>query len=206
VALGLSHRELLLHLSETKAASAIGPGIEVGPQTAKVLFSLVEQAPIPVVLDADALNALPHAQLQLLQKARCQPILTPHPMEMARLMNMSTAHVQAQRAKVAMALARRTLAFVVLKGAGTLVASPDGVLAVNTSGTSGIATAGSGDVLTGLLAGLLAQGMSTLEACQAAVFLHGRAGEWAAGRHGDRGMLAGDILEGVCHLYSEWKL
>jgi NAD(P)H-hydrate epimerase len=206
VALGLAHQALLLRLAQNKAAIAIGPGIETGPETAELLFSLLAQMPIPVVLDADALNALPHSQLERLQKARCQPILTPHPGEMARLMNSSTAEIQARRAEVAMDLSRRTLAMVVLKGAGTLVASPDGTLAVNTSGTPGMATAGSGDVLTGLLLGLLAQGMSTLEACQAAVFLHGAAGERAAFRHGERGMLAGDILEGVSRLYAEWKL
>jgi len=205
-ALGPKHQAPLLCLSENKAAIAVGPGIETGPQTAELLFALVAQAPMPVVLDADALNALPHEQLHRLQEACCQPVLTPHPGEMARLMNMSTAQVQAQRAEVAMALARRTLALVVLKGADTLVASPEGRLAVNTSGTPGMATAGSGDVLAGLIAGLLAQGMSTLEACQAAVFLHGRAGEWAAQQHGERGMLASDILKGVCHLYAEWKL
>jgi len=205
-ALDLSCQELLLQLSQNKAAIAIGPGIETGPQTAQLLFSLVEQTPIPVVLDADALNALPHSQLQNLQKARCQPVLTPHPGEMARLMNMPITKVQEQRSEVAMELAQRTLALVVFKGADTLVASPDGTLSVNTSGTPGMATAGSGDVLTGLLAGLLAQGMSTLEACQAAVFLHGRAGEWAACQHGERGMLASDILQGVCHFYAEWKL
>jgi len=205
-ALEFAHQALLLRLSENKAAIAVGPGIETGPQTAELLFALVAQAPMPVVLDADALNALPHEQLHRLQKARCQPVLTPHPGEMGRLLGMSTAQVQAQRAQAATELARRTLALVVLKGADTLVASPEGRLAVNTSGTPGMATAGSGDVLAGLIAGLLAQGMSTLEACQAAVFLHGRAGEKAAGQKGERGMLASDILQGVCHLYSEWKL
>jgi len=205
-ALGAEHRELLLHLSQNKAAMAIGPGIETGPETAEVLFSLVAQVAMPVVLDADALNALPHSQLQKLQKARCPPVLTPHPGEMARLMSMSTAEVQARRTEVAVELARRTLALVVLKGADTLIATPEGRLAVNTSGTPGMATAGSGDVLTGLLVGFLAQGMSTLEACQAAVFLHGRAGEWAAKQNGERGMLASDILEGFCHTCAEWKL
>ncbi|MCL2011942.1 MAG: NAD(P)H-hydrate dehydratase [Cystobacterineae bacterium] len=205
-ALGLFHQELLLHLGQNKAAIAIGPGIQTGPETAELLFSLIAQTPIPVVLDADALNALPYAQLERLQSARCQPILSPHPGEMAHLMNMSTSEVQARRAEAAMDLARRTLALVVLKGAGTLIASPEGTLTVNTSGTPGMATAGSGDILTGLLVGLLAQGMSTVEACQAAVFLHGAAGEWASCQHGERGMLASDILEGVGHTYAEWKL
>ena len=204
--LGPTHEAFLLGLAQGKAAVAIGPGIEKGPETAELLFSLAAQVPVSVVLDADALNALPHAQLQRLRKARCQPVLTPHPGEMARLLDMSTAQVQAQRPQAAMELARCTSALVVLKGADTLLATPEGVLAVNTSGTSGMATAGSGDVLTGLLAGFLAQGMPPWEASQAAVFLHGRAGERAAARYGERGMLAGNILEEACHLYAEWKL
>jgi len=206
VALGLSHLELLLALSQNKAAMAIGPGIEKGPETAELLFSLVEQTPVPVVLDADALNALPPSQLERLQKARCQPVLTPHPGEMAHLMGLSITQIQKRRAEVAMELANRTLALVVLKGAGSLIASPEGTLSLNTSGTPAMATAGSGDILTGLLTGLLAQGMPTLDACQAAVFLHGLGGEKAARLKGERGMLAGDILEGICQTYVAWGL
>ncbi|MCL2178348.1 MAG: NAD(P)H-hydrate dehydratase, partial [Cystobacterineae bacterium] len=182
VGLGLSHLELLLHLSQNKAAMAIGPGIARGPETAELLFSLVEQTPIPLVLDADALNALPPPQLERLQKARCQPVLTPHPGEMAHLMGLPSTQIQTRRVEVAMALAKHTLAVVVLKGVDTLIATPEGTLSLNTSGTPGMATAGSGDILTGLLAGLLAQGMPTLEACQAAVFLHGAGGGGAASR------------------------
>ena len=148
------------------------------------------------VLDADGLNAA--AQLLAEGKALPHPmgelILTPHPGEMARLTGLSVAEISADREKIARQYAKKWNVVVVLKGSRTIVAAPDGRLAVNTTGNSGMAKGGSGDILSGMVLSLLGQGMDPFDACCAAVYCHGLAGDRAAARLGERGMSPVDLL------------
>ncbi|MFN4079806.1 MAG: NAD(P)H-hydrate dehydratase [Saprospiraceae bacterium] len=177
-------------------AVGVGPGIGQTPQTAEVLCDLIERCPLPIVFDADALNILA-ARPALLDRIPRGSILTPHPGEFARL--FGEAQHSLARFEIALEQAARLSAYIVLKGAYTLVACPDGSAYFNTTGNAGMATAGSGDVLTGLVAGLLAQGLRAREACLAGVFIHGRAGDLAKAQLGEQGMLAGDIARAIGH-------
>ncbi len=157
------------------------------------LFSLAPIMPRGVVLDADALNALvKHSKWW--QKMNYQAILTPHPGEMARLTGLSVANVQAERLKIARRAAAEWGKVVVLKGAYTVIAAPDGRVRLNPSANPGLASAGTGDVLSGAIAGLLAQGLSPFDAACCGVYLHSMAGEVVKEELGDAGMVAGDLL------------
>jgi ADP-dependent NAD(P)H-hydrate dehydratase / NAD(P)H-hydrate epimerase len=168
---------------------ALGPGLG---QSAwgHALWTTALDAGKPTVLDADGLNLL-HAEPRVLP---ARIVLTPHPGEASRLLGISTAEVQADRFNAVRTLARRFEAVVVLKGNGSLIASPEGEVAVCPWGNPGMASGGMGDTLTGIIAGLLAQGCAPFEAACLGVGLHARAADVAA-RHGERGLLAGDLLE-----------
>jgi len=177
-------------------ALAIGPGLGTDPETAKAVRVLTVSARRGTVIDADGLNALaldPESLLTL-RDAAAPRILTPHPGEAARLLGVTTQEIQADRLAAVRTLAERSGAVVVLKGHRTLVAKTDGTVAVNTTGNPGMATAGSGDVLTGLLAALLARGLDAFAAARLGVFLHGDAGDRTAQRLGQDAMTASDIL------------
>ncbi len=177
-------------------ALAIGPGLGTDPETAKAIRVLTVSARRGTVIDADGLNALaldPESLLQL-RDAAAPRILTPHPGEAARLLGVTTQEIQADRLAAVRTLAERSGAVVVLKGHRTLVAKTDGTVAVNPTGNPGMATAGSGDVLTGLLAALLARGLDAFAAARLGVFLHGDAGDRTAQRLGQDAMTASDIL------------
>jgi len=158
-----------------------------------VLAPLLAQ-PVPVVIDADALNVL--ARADALPLLRANAVLTPHPGEMARLLRISTAEVTDDPQAAARLLERRTGATVLLKGATTVITG-NGRTTLNCTGCDGMATGGSGDVLTGVVAGLCAQGMPAYDAAAAAAWLHGRAGEHAARWLGQRAMTAIDLLAAV---------
>ncbi|HVN93335.1 MAG TPA: NAD(P)H-hydrate dehydratase [Terracidiphilus sp.] len=179
-----------------KTVLAIGPGLGQGPETAKLVIGLLAATQIPAVVDADALNILAGktAVLKKLAKGRTL-VLTPHPGEMARLAATTVAEVQANRLEMARDFAQRMGVTLVLKGARTLIAHPDGRVSINTSGNPGMAKGGSGDVLTGLVAGMLAQyPKNAAEAVEAAVYLHGLAADLAV-REGDQHtFLATDLL------------
>ncbi len=177
---------------EKSAAIALGPGLGTHPDTSRLIDELVCQE-IPMVIDADALNCLGEKTHYLTQR-KAPTVLTPHPGEMARLMGLSTAQVQADRFGCAAKLAAEAQAVVVLKGASTLVATPEGHVYVNPTGNSGMAKGGSGDILTGLIGGFLAQGCSAVGAACTGVYLHGLAGDSAREKLGERGMIARDIL------------
>jgi len=179
---------------EGKAALTIGPGLGTTPAAVELVRWLVASAALPMVVDADGLNALA-GQLDLLKAARGQLILTPHPGEMARLTGRTTAQVQAQRLVHARALAGETGAVVVLKGSGTVVAAPDGRWSINTSGGPILGIGGTGDVLAGLTGSLLAQGLPRYDAARLAAFLHGRAGDRLALHLGDAGLLASELAD-----------
>jgi len=175
-------------------ALALGPGLGQDPQTQQALRQLVARATIPTVIDADGLNAL-GADLDALRQAKAPLVLTPHPGEMARLIGKTTQDVQADRWGIARGFARDYRVTLALKGAGTVVAEPDGPLWVNLTGNPGLARGGMGDVLTGLIGAFLAQGFSPGDATRASVFVHGSAGDLACDRHGEIALQAGDLID-----------
>ena len=170
-------------------AVAIGCGMGRGEESNLLLRRLLTLEK-PLVLDADGINAL-EGHIDTLSRRTCATVLTPHDGELARIGGDMTAPREASAAAFAAAHG----VYLVRKGHRTLVAAPDGRLAVNTTGNDGMAKGGSGDILTGLLTGLLAQGMEPFAACCAAVWLHGRAGDLAAEEKGRRGMTPPDIIE-----------
>jgi NAD(P)H-hydrate epimerase len=183
----------LLDLLAGKRAVAIGPGLTTHPETKKLIRELVARARVPVVLDADGINAF-GGEAGLLS-GRVRPlVLTPHPGEMGRLVGVPAAEVQARRIDLAREFARRHACHLVLKGHRSLIATPSGAVHVNPTGNPGMATGGSGDVLTGILAGLLAQGIEVEGAVKLGVYLHGLAGDLAAADVGQMPLLARDIL------------
>lgn len=179
-------------------ALAIGPGLSRNPETQEAVREIVSESPIPVVVDADGLNALA-ADLEFLvglaERARAPLVFTPHPGEMARLTGLSPAEVQADRIRIAQECAEAWGAAIVLKGARTVVAGPGGDVYINTSGNPGMATAGAGDVLTGVVAGLIAQGLDGVKAAALGVYVHGLAGDLARDEVGSSGLVASDILD-----------
>jgi NAD(P)H-hydrate epimerase len=188
--------EVALSFAEDKQAVALGPGLSCHPDTVSFVMDFIPQCITPMVIDADGLNAL--AENPAILKARPAPaVLTPHPGELARLTHSTTADVQADRESAARNLAASTGAIVVLKGFNTIIAAAEGEVAVNTSGNNGLACAGSGDVLTGLIGGLLAEGMATFDAARLGVYVHGCAGEIAAAQKTVRAMKAGDVIDAL---------
>ena len=184
--------ETVLALAEGQDAVALGPGLGRTPAVGSVVRAVLEGVEIPIVLDADGLNAIAADAAEVIARARNGLILTPHPGEAARLLGTSAQDVQADREAAAERLARLG-AVAVLKGAGTVVCDGER-LYVNETGNPGMATAGAGDVLTGMMAAFLAAGMPLFEAAVLAVWAHGRAGDLAAERLGLLGLTAMDLL------------
>jgi ADP-dependent NAD(P)H-hydrate dehydratase / NAD(P)H-hydrate epimerase len=195
-ALGSAAVKTLLRASATMTACAIGPGLSTDPETVQTVRHLVEKLAIPAVIDADGLNALA-GSLDILKKARAPLVLTPHPGEMARLLGVSSSEVQKNRIDLAAEFAAEHKVTLVLKGAGTVVATSDGSLFVNSTGNPGMATGGTGDVLTGMIGGLLARGYAAAQAACLGVYLHGLAGDLAAKEKGETAMIAGDVIDKI---------
>jgi NAD(P)H-hydrate epimerase len=188
--------ELLAAFTAGKTVLAVGPGLGQSAETVKFIAGLLSATKIPAVIDADALNILAAKPVLLAKLAKGRTlVLTPHPGEMARLAGIPVAEVQTNRLEVAREFARRVGVTLVLKGARTLIAHPDGRVAVNTSGNPGMAKGGSGDLLTGLTAGLLAQyPAEAARAVEAAVYLHGLAADMAVSEADEHTLLATDGL------------
>jgi NAD(P)H-hydrate epimerase len=193
---GVSSANQLMGLLEKISVIVIGPGLG-DASWGKSLLSVAANAPQPQVWDADALNQLATGKVSL--PANC--VITPHPGEAARLLGISTAEVQADRLKVARALSQTFNAVAILKGAGSLIASPDGRVSRCDQGHPAMATAGLGDVLAGLVGALLAQGMHGYEASCLAVWLHATAGD-RQGTFG-RGLAASDLIPAIRQLLEE---
>lgn len=183
-------------LLEGKQALALGPGLSEHKETIQVVLELIESSSCPLVLDADAVNGLA-GHLEVLTRAGAPVILTPHPGEMGRLLERSAAEIQNDRLAVVQSFSEKYGVTLVLKGARTLICSSGGRLAINSSGNPGLASGGTGDVLTGLIAGFLAQGLSSFDAACLGVYCHGKAADRLAIRWGDRGMMATDLLEEI---------
>jgi NAD(P)H-hydrate epimerase len=173
---------------------ACGPGLGRGPAVAEFVRGLLDRAAVPVVLDADALTVLADDSTALEGRDERVVIITPHPGEMARLIGVSVDEVQSDRMRVAADFAATRRVYVVLKGHRTIIATPEGRLFINPTGNAGMATGGTGDVLTGMIAAWLAQLLDAQAACQLAVFLHGSAGDLATHRHGAAPMIATDVV------------
>jgi NAD(P)H-hydrate epimerase len=172
---------------------ALGPGLTQNKSTRELVRKIISRIDKPAVVDADGLNALV-GHLNLLQ---AEKILTPHPGEMARLIGTSVATVQSKRKQIAQRFAKDYKITVVLKGHHTAVADYKGNLYVNRTGNPGMSTAGSGDVLTGMIAAFLGQGLNAFNAAKYAVYLHGLAGDLAAKKKTQIGMIASDIIEKI---------
>ncbi len=202
--------EAVLAAAAGKRAVALGPGLGLAVETAAAVRRLARELPVPVVLDADALNAMA-GRLGELKDRDAETVLTPHPGELARLLSLQTAEVEADRVSAARRAAAESGAVVILKGHRTLVAVPPeggrrnnvpeggrrntGTVYVNPTGNPGMASGGSGDVLTGLVTALLAQGYDALAAAQLGVYLHGLAGDLAIDEIAPEALRAGDLVD-----------
>ncbi|MDD3581237.1 MAG: NAD(P)H-hydrate dehydratase [Desulfobacca sp.] len=186
-----------------KSAIALGPGLGTHPETGQLVREIVRRASMPLVIDADGLNALAE-DLTCLEQAAGPIILTPHPGEMSRLVDKSTREIQAERLEQAQALAQRYKVIVVLKGAQTVVADPEGRVSINPTGNPALASGGTGDVLTGMIGGFLAQGLEPFDAARLGVYLHGLAADQRADWQGDCGLLAGELLEELPEVIKEF--
>jgi len=181
-----------LDFTATINAVSIGPGLSQNAETQIFVREFVASCAAPMVIDADALNALAGHTAPLYTATS---LLTPHPGEMARLCGCTTAEVQKDREGIAKNFAQKHRCVVVLKGHRSIIAGPAGEVFVNPTGNSGMATGGTGDVLSGLLAALLAQSLPALDAARLGVYLHGLAGDLAAAEKTEHGMIAGDLIE-----------
>jgi NAD(P)H-hydrate epimerase len=192
--LGGEATKRLIAWLEGKSALILGPGIGTHPETVRCVHEVLRQVRLPTVLDADGLNALVTAP-ERTGDMRAALVLTPHPGELARLRHTTTAAIQADRLAAAQAAAHACQAVVVLKGAHTVIAEPEGTLYINLTRNPGMATAGSGDVLSGMIGALLGQGCPASMAARLAVYTHGLAGDLAAATCGQRSLTAGDLVE-----------
>ncbi len=182
----------ILELAGRTDVIAIGPGLTTHSETCRMVTDLIPNLQIPIVADADALNAMP---LSSLRHSRLPLIITPHPGEMSRLLEVSTQDIQASRLEAVQRTAEACNTYVVLKGDRTLISDPKGNVYINQTGNPGMATAGTGDVLTGMIAGLLGQHLTPLNAACAGVYIHGLAGDMARDEVGEMSLMAMDLLD-----------
>lgn len=194
--LAVKAKDLIVEQLQGKSALAIGPGISTDPETVQLLREVLPTVQIPMVLDADAVNCLAlDGGLELLKNS--EVVLTPHPKEMSRISGLSTQEIQANRIETASRFAQENSVHLILKGARTILAFADGSVVINPTGNPGMATAGSGDVLTGIIAGLIAQGLEVRQAAIAGTYLHGLAGDIFSEKSAEASLIAGDLLNGI---------
>lgn len=186
-------KTILPYLKRSDAV-AIGPGITTNPMTKKFLFDLLPKIEIPLVIDADGINLIAQ-DIKVLKKVKTHFILTPHPGELSRLIGLSPAEINKNRIEIAKEYAEKFNCILVLKGAPTIIAAKGGEVFLNPTGNSGLASAGSGDVLLGMITGFLAQGTTPVEASIAGVFLHGLCADIAVKRINEYSLIAGDLLD-----------
>ena len=175
-------------------AVLIGCGMGNDEDTKKLTKEIILNTNVPTIIDADGINALTCC-IDIIKKCKAPVILTPHPGEMSRLCGVTAREIESDRVKYARDFAKKYGCILVLKGANTVIAAPDGEITFNTTGNPGMSTGGSGDVLAGITVSLLAQGLEPLAAAKAAVYLHGEAGDKAAKKRGERAMLPTDLTE-----------
>jgi NAD(P)H-hydrate epimerase len=202
---------ILRFASQNADVIAIGPGIGVTPDTEEIVKKIVLSSAVPVVIDADGLNAIRDSR-EIFSKAKSPVIITPHPGEMVRLLRrksevtkqkankvtrISIQDIEEDRIETAVTFAKETGVYVVLKGVPTIVAAPEGSAYINTTGNPGMATGGSGDALTGIIASLTGQGLDPAAAAVLGVYLHGLAGDSAAMALGEHSLIASDIISAL---------
>jgi len=180
----------------------IGCGLSNNDDTAAVTEFLIKNVKCPVLIDADGINTLCR-NINVLYEAQAPVVLTPHPAEMARLLGITTAELLARRVELGREFAQKYHVVLVLKGANTLIFTPQGNTMVNTTGNSGLAKGGSGDILAGMIAGFLAQGIPAEQSAMCGVYLHGKSADRCAARLSQTGMLPSEILEDLCTLFLE---
>ncbi|GJL80124.1 MAG: bifunctional NAD(P)H-hydrate repair enzyme Nnr [Nitrospinaceae bacterium] len=189
-------KDLILEHARGKSSVAVGPGISTDPETIRLLQSVLPDIELPMVLDADAVNGLAESgALKSLKNPEL--ILTPHPKEMSRISGLSTREIQSNRIETACRFARENGIHLVLKGARSIIAFPDGSVFINPTGNPGMATAGSGDVLTGIIAGLIAQKMEIRQAVIAGTYLHGLAGDIFTEKAPEASLIASDLVNNL---------
>ena len=191
----------ILELAQVNDVAAIGPGLGQSAEIKQLLSQLIRNIKIPLVLDADGINALA-GQTDSLKDHAAPIILTPHPGDFARLLGCDVATVQARRQELAAQFAQKYDVVVVLKGHGSVVTDGRRVF-LNPTGNPGMATGGTGDVLTGLIAALLGQGLEPFAAAQLGVYLHGLAGDLATAELGEASMIASDLLTYLPHAFRQ---
>jgi NAD(P)H-hydrate epimerase len=205
-------RGILDFIDKASHILAIGPGIGVSEDTGRLVKNLIKGAVSPIVIDADGINSL-KGDRKIFAKAKAPVILTPHPGEMARLLGESEStgrdsgkdpcfragisDIEKDRISTAVSFAKATKTFLVLKGVPTVIATPDGKAFLNPTGNPGMATAGTGDVLTGMISGLLGQNRNPLQACILGVYMHGLSGDIAAAEKGQHSLIATDIIDKI---------
>lgn len=192
--------DFLLEMCEKSSAVVIGCGLSVCDDTKNLVQSVITNCEKPLVIDADALNCICNKP-EILKNLKVPAIITPHPGEMARLLHSTPKTVNLNRENTAIDFAKKFGVVTVLKGAGTIIASPDGEVYINHTGNSGMATGGSGDVLSGIIGSLLAQGAAPINAAAAGVFLHGTIGDLAAEKLGKISMLPTDMIDMIPTAY-----
>ena len=188
--------DVLLKLSEQKTAIALGPGISTEYQTIALMLEYFKLVKCPLIIDADGINCLARRK-EVLAEMSCPVILTPHPKEFSRLTGMATAEIQSNRIEITSQFAQEHSITVILKGAGTVIAFPDGEVCLNPTGNPGMATAGTGDVLTGIVGGLAAQGLPINQAALTGTYLHGLAGDNYALQNSQSSLIASDLVNSL---------
>jgi NAD(P)H-hydrate epimerase len=172
----------------------IGPGLTTNSETAKFVKDLLREIRIPLIIDADALNIISQ-DVKIFKKIKTDFILTPHTGELSRLTRLSIQKINEARIDIASKYAQEFGGILILKGAPTVIASPDGDIYINPTGNSGLATAGSGDVLVGIIGGLFAQGLSSVSSAIGGVFLHGLCADLFVKEHNEYSLIAGDLID-----------
>jgi hydroxyethylthiazole kinase-like uncharacterized protein yjeF len=212
-------REILGFVDKVSGVLALGPGIGVSRDTENLVKTVIRNSASPIVLDADGINSI-RGNREFLSRTKLPLILTPHPGEMARLMSSlirpfakvpqkgiasAIKAIEKERVNTALHFAEGTNTFLVLKGVPTVVATPDGKVFLNPTGNPGMATGGAGDVLTGIISGLLAQHLTPLHACILGVYMHGLSGDIAASEKGEHSLIATDIINHISDAFSSLK-
>jgi NAD(P)H-hydrate epimerase len=188
-----------------KNCIAAGPGLGTENNVKKLIYKLIEEAEVPMVIDADALNAVSENP-EILKKAKAPLILTPHPKEMARLIKKDVRHVCEKKIDTAKKFAEKYNVILILKGAGTVIAMPDGSVFINSTGNQGMASGGTGDVLTGIIAGFVSQGYAPAISAIIGVYMHGAAGDAAADKKGFAGLIASDIIDALPYEIKKYEI
>jgi ADP-dependent NAD(P)H-hydrate dehydratase / NAD(P)H-hydrate epimerase len=192
--LSINAKDKILKLAEGKSAIVIGPGLSTNPETSQLVRELAVECDLPMVIDADGLNALAE-EPGVLNRLDGKKILTPHPGEMARLTGMKSSDIQLERLGAASRFIEQHRCCLVLKGARTVISAPGEKIYINPTGNPALASGGSGDVLTGIIAGLLTRGAPVIKAAVAGVYMHGLAADLLAEKIGEKGVLASELLD-----------